>query len=1222
MRISWGSDSVGLNAAAIEDTIQGLVSDQPYSFRVMVRDLHGNWSYPESVSVMTLDTIRPQPVTGLTVVPGPLNALSLTWNPSTSNDADSVRIILRTDRLPLSALDSVAVANLLASQTADTIVALRYATQYWISLFVKDSAGNWSLADSASSDSATTPDSLINMTPVLTGWDTLTEPDFMRYRDGSGNMLFRYAVSDSSDSTVHLRFEYRNGGAWALAQEVSGDTGFVEAQNSVQHQILFSARATFGSVDTLIDFRLIADDGQGLVGQDTAFFDSVRVDTRSPVGQALSIRDSSGYINHPLPLLDISASGADSMGIALSGTDRLTVPFVPFSSTVVCPSLETEGLRQVYVWFKDSLGNGDTVALTDSTILDTTLPVVQIVGLPNQGRPLKGRTQTIRWLASDSHLTPIGTCLSIKIGEGNWQILKDSAVDSGSMAWTVPVGPDSLYSIKLTVTDLASNRSETLVSMVAVDAPGQPVRFEVYPAKVTMTTDSILDFSILAVDADSNPIADTLLIWAVVGGAGTMNSRGHFTPRSAGLFFVTAEYLGVRDTTDSIVVKIESALDSGIHEVTPYLTIEVPFRLSGARLKLAESDPSSKVALNGMVACSPLLDFGGSTPPKYSSPVMLAFSLDSLNLKGKPVSSVRIFRFNDSAKGWEVVFNALPDSLNKIRWMTDTLVPLMVAVDTLPPTVVNLTDTLKSEMAGASLIIRGLTQDNVVNKTTKFYYRKGGAASFDSLSITDSTNGHFAVTLPLTERGLEYFTRSNDGSYSVRSISAQIRTTVVNLEKSGTFTSGQWKMISVPARAKNDSLNRFFRLLGDYKYDWRLYRWTGSEYVESGSNPSERLVSGESYWLKTLKSGFVPKLDTGEGLPVNRCFERVLLPHSWTAIGNPYPYPVSWKSILDSTRSDSLSGPYTYSDTNWIPPLPNFRSVLNPWEGYYVRNMTSHPLVIRIPSIEALAPLARTALCPMDSLSFELDWEVTGPAGRDFRNYCGALSRVSTSGYDAGLDAVAPPEGPDKGFSANFIRNDYGPEFRRLAVDYGDLADGGESFTLRVSGLGSDATYVSILRGIEKLSPSLKAVIVDRTRKVFAPLTSNGFEFTASEGEAFRDLEVMVGSEAFVNSRMAGLSALPLFTELAQNFPDPFNPVTTIPFAIAGKGKAKVLLSIFDIRGRVVRTLIHDTREAGYYKAVWDGKNRVGQPVGSGIYFTRLFVGAHYQKTLKMVLVR
>ncbi|MDE0043505.1 MAG: leucine-rich repeat domain-containing protein, partial [Candidatus Poribacteria bacterium] len=86
-------------------------------------------------------------------------------------------------------------------------------------------------------------------------------------------------------------------------------------------------------------------------------------------------------------------------------------------------------------------------------------------------------------------------------------------------------------------------------------------------------------------------------------------------------------------------------------------------------------------------------------------------------------------------------------------------------------------------------------------------------------------------------------------------------------------------------------------------------------------------------------------------------------------------------------------------------------------------------------------------------------------------------------------------------------------------------------------------------------------------------------------------------------------SLIPARTALLPNYPNPFNPETWIPYQLAEDGN--IGLSIYDAGGRLVRRLDLGHRPAGYYTgkskaAYWDGRNRDGEPVASGIYFYQL----------------
>jgi len=97
------------------------------------------------------------------------------------------------------------------------------------------------------------------------------------------------------------------------------------------------------------------------------------------------------------------------------------------------------------------------------------------------------------------------------------------------------------------------------------------------------------------------------------------------------------------------------------------------------------------------------------------------------------------------------------------------------------------------------------------------------------------------------------------------------------------------------------------------------------------------------------------------------------------------------------------------------------------------------------------------------------------------------------------------------------------------------------------------------------------------------------------------------------------LKAVPVTYALNQNFPNPFNPTTTIEYSIPTSGH--VSLVVYNVAGQKVRTLVNDSQSASFYKVVWDGKNDNGMTVGTGMYFYKL-VSGNYSKIVKMTLMK
>ena len=89
---------------------------------------------------------------------------------------------------------------------------------------------------------------------------------------------------------------------------------------------------------------------------------------------------------------------------------------------------------------------------------------------------------------------------------------------------------------------------------------------------------------------------------------------------------------------------------------------------------------------------------------------------------------------------------------------------------------------------------------------------------------------------------------------------------------------------------------------------------------------------------------------------------------------------------------------------------------------------------------------------------------------------------------------------------------------------------------------------------------------------------------------------------------------------LANNYPNPFNPATTIKYALPEA--SDVTLEVYNVVGQVVRTLVADHQNAGRYVVQWDATNDSGHSLSSGIYFYRLQAGGEFLEVKKMLLLK
>ncbi|MBD3339024.1 MAG: T9SS type A sorting domain-containing protein [Candidatus Lokiarchaeota archaeon] len=100
--------------------------------------------------------------------------------------------------------------------------------------------------------------------------------------------------------------------------------------------------------------------------------------------------------------------------------------------------------------------------------------------------------------------------------------------------------------------------------------------------------------------------------------------------------------------------------------------------------------------------------------------------------------------------------------------------------------------------------------------------------------------------------------------------------------------------------------------------------------------------------------------------------------------------------------------------------------------------------------------------------------------------------------------------------------------------------------------------------------------------------------------------DFVADTESTVDVSTSDDMLLPDKHQLLQNYPNPFNPDTHIPYQISRT--ARVILTIYDLNGRQIRTLINEEQSPGHYTVTWNGTDTSGEKVSSGIYLYRLQV--------------
>ena len=107
---------------------------------------------------------------------------------------------------------------------------------------------------------------------------------------------------------------------------------------------------------------------------------------------------------------------------------------------------------------------------------------------------------------------------------------------------------------------------------------------------------------------------------------------------------------------------------------------------------------------------------------------------------------------------------------------------------------------------------------------------------------------------------------------------------------------------------------------------------------------------------------------------------------------------------------------------------------------------------------------------------------------------------------------------------------------------------------------------------------------------------------------------------SFDNLTVDVYESIPSVTTLSKNYPNPFNPSTTIEYSVSNRGH--VSLVVYDLNGAEVKTLVNEFKSESNYSVNWDGKNNSGQSVASGQYFYVMNASGGFVSTQYMTLLK
>ncbi|MFC1554812.1 beta-propeller fold lactonase family protein, partial [candidate division KSB1 bacterium] len=448
-----------------------------------------------------------------------------------------------------------------------------------------------------------------------------------------------------------------------------------------------------------------------------------------------------------------------------------------------------------------------------------------------------------------------------------------------------------------------------------------------------------------------------------------------------------------------------------------------------------------------------------------------------------------------------------------------------------------------------------------------------------------------------------------------------------------------WSMISLPVSPGDvvdpvglfsDDIAPFRNELNNsniYEYDEELGEWV---------IPTE-LSNGNGYILYAFDPSNVDVTGLQETGDITHTLTYTNS-NGWHLIGNPFPVDIDWDSdVTLGSNVDDVYYRWNGSEYDFYMGDGlgggNLTSTIAPWEGVWVHtNQADEEVVISYPGLSKGGS--------DEFLDYDWRMKISASTGKntDTYNYIG-MAEWADPRYDrADVFELVPLN--DEFISLAFPHNNwennpgmYTQDIRTtgegsvwefvvttntshgqvdLNWDLPDIDNPELGFTLedvqtgeRINMHDNRTFTFSVIPHASKSSPG-PVLFADDPTDFASKLAEQEFEQ--------RTFRIILGKQTRGHD-----GTIPDDYVLKQNFPNPFNPETTIEFGLPESGYVKI--AIYNSLGQELRTLINTERPAGYHKIQFDGRDNNGRELTSGMYFYKL-ISKNTVQTKKLILLR
>ena len=410
-----------------------------------------------------------------------------------------------------------------------------------------------------------------------------------------------------------------------------------------------------------------------------------------------------------------------------------------------------------------------------------------------------------------------------------------------------------------------------------------------------------------------------------------------------------------------------------------------------------------------------------------------------------------------------------------------------------------------------------------------------------------------------------------------------------------------WNLASFCSVSLDTAPSLLFAQLGATLFWVSGFGSTGYTFYDPSDPSSSTLTavkSGQGYWIKTTTAASMQVKSSC--LAPTFCLN---MNKGWNLIGywrdKPTIPQLAFASLVSQAKLIWVSGFGATGYVWWDPsdPIGNTLDSLRCGDAYWIKvtdavSCFGWPQPPALAAADGLCAQARPKLESLSDLApfvFVPNQQASLVSGQAFVDGIPATDEDLVAAFDEDGHCAGATRIETRNGAAHFALEVYGDDPTTSNIDEGPIP--GEAFFLRLydASSGELVGLEKPLRGWQNTNGS--PLYIDSQRELV-------LQFSRQVRES---------------------NTVPRGYALEQNYPNPFNPATTI--ALYLEQSSQMELAIYNIVGQRVRTLISGVLAAGHHQFIWNGTDDQGNPMPSGIYFSRM-ISPQYRETKKLVFLR